>query len=94
METLTAITKDAEVASKEQVQITVTKEVIPDERIVTLSTLDADIAGFNANIAQAQANLDYWKSRQDELITLRDRVAAEVDKVALATTIVSEEIKP
>jgi hypothetical protein len=90
METLTPYTQDPEVQSKEQVQITVTKEVIPDEKIVTLSSLDADIKGFDANIVQAQAVVDYWMGRQGELIDLRERVAAEVEKVALAVG----EVKP
>lgn len=81
-EILTTVTKDAEVSSKEQVVITVSKQVI-EERLITLSTLDADIAGFDSNIAQAQLNLDYWLGRQAELIALREKVAIEVDKVVL-----------
>jgi hypothetical protein len=90
---INAIYQDAEVESKDQVQITVTPFTAPVFQIVSLTSLDADIRGFDANIAQAQAALDYWIGRQGELIALRERVVVEVNKVALAT-VVSEEIAP
>ncbi len=73
-------------ASIGEVKVAVTKTE-ENSRTYTLPQLDADIKGFDANIAQAQVQLDYWMNRQGELIALRDRVAVEAEKAVLTEVV-------
>jgi hypothetical protein len=88
-ETLTAVTKAGEVADVNQIKISVRTEGVIDEREVTISGIDAEIALIkSSNIKQAQDQLDYWNVRIAGLVALKSRV------VAVATVVSLTPVKP